>query len=76
MASVTRMRTPIGTSGCHHFTQVGIPPFPWDGGRRTLSFTALCGQPAGFLELPVDPMPTLAPIGDMIIGDGSKSSAD
>lgn len=47
----------------------GEVSFPWDGGRRTLSFIAVCGQPAGCLDLPVDPMPTLAPIGDVIVGD-------
>jgi hypothetical protein len=51
----------------------GEVSFPWDGGRRTVSFTALCGQPAGCLDLPVDPMPTLAPIGETIVGDGNKS---
>jgi hypothetical protein len=38
----------------------GEVSFPWDGGRRTLTFTALCGQAAGCVDLPVDPMPTLA----------------
>lgn len=47
----------------------GEVSFPWEGARRTLSFTALCGQPAGCLDLPVDPMPMLAPIGDVIVGD-------
>jgi hypothetical protein len=50
--------------------------FPRDGGRRTLSFTALCGQPAGCVDVPVDPMPTLAHTGDMAVGDDDTSSAD
>jgi hypothetical protein len=54
----------------------GEVSFPWDGGRRSLSFTALCGPPTGCLDLPVDPMPTLAPIGDVVVGDGNTSSAD
>jgi hypothetical protein len=54
----------------------GEVSFPWDGGRRTLSFTAVCGPPPGCLDLPVDAMPALAPVGDMIDGDGSMSPAD
>jgi hypothetical protein len=54
----------------------GEVSFPWDGGRRTLSFTALCGQPAGCVDVPVDPMPTLAHIGGMAVGDDDTSSAD
>jgi hypothetical protein len=41
----------------------GEVSFPWAGGRRTLSFTALCGQATGCVDVPVDPMPTLAHIG-------------
>ena len=51
----------------------GEVSFPWDGARRTVTFTALCGQPTGCLDLPVDAMPTLAPIGEMIVGDGNTS---
>jgi hypothetical protein len=54
----------------------GEVSFPWDGGRRTLSFTALCGQPAGCVDVPVGPKPTLAPIGDMAVGDDDTSEAD
>lgn len=50
----------------------GEVSFPWDGGRRSLSFAALCGQATGCLDLPVDAMPTLAPIGEMIVGDGDR----
>ncbi|MEW6475443.1 MAG: hypothetical protein AB1679_24575 [Actinomycetota bacterium] len=47
----------------------GEVSFPWQGARRTLAFTALCGQPGGCADLPVDPMPSLAPIGELIVGD-------
>jgi hypothetical protein len=47
----------------------GEVTFPGTGGQRTASFTALCGQPAGCLDLPADPMPTLAPIGDLVAGN-------
>ena len=50
----------------------GEVTFPARGGRRSLSFTALCGQPASCVELPVDPMPTLAPVGDLIVGDDAS----
>jgi hypothetical protein len=53
----------------------GEVSFPWDGGRRTVSFTALCGQPAGCVDVPVDPTPTLAHIGGMVAGGGDTSSA-
>lgn len=50
----------------------GEVTFPGKGGRRTLSFTAVCGQAAGCLDLPVDPMPTPAPIGDLVVGDAAS----
>ncbi len=40
--------------------------FPGADGRRSLSFTAVCGQPAGCVDLPVDPIPMFAPIGDLV----------
>jgi hypothetical protein len=46
----------------------GEVTFPWEGRQRTMSFTALCGQPAGCLDLPADVMPTLSSVGDKIIG--------
>lgn len=47
----------------------GEVSFPAEGGQRSLSFTALCGPLAGCLDLPVDVMTTLSPIGDLIVGD-------
>ena len=52
----------------------GEVSFPWEGGRRTLSFTAVCGPPAGCSDVPVDVMPALAPAGEMIDGDDSISA--
>ena len=49
--------------------------FPWEGGRRTLSFTAVCGPPAGCVDVPVDVRPVLAPAGELIDADNSISAA-
>jgi hypothetical protein len=56
-----------------HYT--GEITFPWQGERRTVSFNALCGgNAAGCVDLPVDPMTTLAPIGDAIAGIGGDGN--
>ena len=54
----------------------GEVTFPGTAGQRTLSFTALCGQPAGCLDLPADPMPTLAPIGNLVAGSLTGGCGD
>ena len=50
----------------------GEAAFPWHGARRMLSFVALCGLPGGCTDLPIDPMPSLAPIGELIVGDDAS----
>ena len=53
-----------------HYT--GEITFPWQGGRRAVSFNALCGgNAAGCVDLPIDPMTSLAPLGDAIDGIGN-----
>jgi hypothetical protein len=44
--------------------------FPWEGGRRTVAFNALCGPGAGCVDLPVDPTSLLGPVGNLGGGDG------
>ena len=51
-----------------HYT--GEITFPWQGERRTVSFNAFCGGAAGCVDLPVNPMASLAPLGEAIVGIG------
>lgn len=46
--------------------------YPWDGGEKTIGFTALCGPTTGCIDLPADPSPALASAGalyDTVGGD-------
>jgi hypothetical protein len=48
----------------------GQVTYPWEGGDRTVGFTALCGPQAGCVDLPADPTPVLAPLAGLGGGDG------
>lgn len=39
--------------------------FPWQGGVRTVGFTALCGPGGGCVDLPVEPTEFLGPAADL-----------
>jgi hypothetical protein len=47
----------------------GQVTYPWEGGDRTVGFSALCGPQAGCVDLPADPTPVLAPLAGLG-GDG------
>ena len=52
----------------------GQVTYPWEGGDRTVGFTALCGPTVGCVDLPADPSPALgagSDVYDAIAGDDS-----
>jgi hypothetical protein len=47
--------------------------FPWNGGKRTVTFNALCSPAGGCVDLPVNAAATLAPVGDLVGGVPGES---
>ena len=43
----------------------GQVTFPWQGGRRTVSFNAVCQAATGCVDLPADPTTALAPAAEL-----------
>jgi hypothetical protein len=54
----------------------GQVTYPWEGGDRTVGFTALCGPTGGCVDLPADPSPALGAASDLYdaIGGGDDSA--
>jgi hypothetical protein len=54
----------------------GAISFPWQGGRRTVSFNAICEATTGCVDLPVDPTTVLNPAADLYeaIGGGDDNA--
>jgi len=48
----------------------------WDGGQRTVGFSALCGPAADCIDLPADPTPALGAASDLYdqIGGGDRDA--